>query len=64
MPRLLADSRTVVIPSLDGQVYRWDLRPRTWLTVACRIAGRDLTHAEWRAAFGNREFRNTCPQPN
>ena len=64
MPRLLADARTVVIASLDGQVYRWDLRPRTWLTAACRIAGRDLTRTEWRAAFGNREFRSTCPQPN
>ena len=61
--RLLPDGRTAMIADLDGKVFRWDLRPDTWVAAACRIAGRDLTGIEWRAAFGDREFRRTCSQP-
>jgi hypothetical protein len=61
--RLLPDGRTAMIADLDGKVFRWDLRPDTWVAAACRIAGRDLTRSEWRAAFGDREFRRTCSQP-
>ena len=59
-PRLLPDGHTAMIADLDGQIFRWDLRPDTWVAAACRIAGRDLTRSEWRAAFGDRQFRSTC----
>ena len=60
--RLLPDGRTAMFADLDGKVFGWNLRPNTWVAAACRIAGRDLTRSEWRAAFGDREFRRTCSQ--
>jgi WD40 repeat protein len=62
MPRLLPDGRTVLIVSMDGQVFRWDLRRNHWIDAGCRIAGRDLTRSEWRSAFGDRPFERTCPR--
>ena len=36
-------------------------RPRSWMTRACRIAGRNLSQAEWRQYMGDRPYRKTCP---
>ena len=62
MPRLLPDGRTVLIVSMDGQVFRWDLQRDHWIDAGCRIAARDLTRSEWRNAFGDRPFERTCPR--
>lgn len=35
-----------------GAVARWAVSERTWLTRACRFAGRDLRTGEWRAVTG------------
>jgi hypothetical protein len=39
----------------------WDVNPADWLTFACRIAGRNLTHAEWHEYLPNRPYQITCP---
>jgi DNA-binding SARP family transcriptional activator/WD40 repeat protein len=57
----LADGHSVLIASDDGAVYTFDTRVEAWIAHACTIAGRDLTAEEWRAAFGNRPLRETCP---
>lgn len=31
------------------------------MDVACRTAGRNLTHQEWRRFFPNADYRETCP---
>jgi WD40 repeat protein/DNA-binding SARP family transcriptional activator len=57
----LSDGHSVLVTSADGATYRWDTSPRSWLDAACRIAGRNLTPAEWRESFGPRPYRRTCP---
>ena len=31
----------------------WDLDPAHWVDAACRLAGRNLTHAEWDQYIGD-----------
>jgi hypothetical protein len=33
----------------------------TWEQFACRVAGRNLTRAEWHDVLPNRAYRPTCP---
>ncbi len=51
---------TVVIVSDDGDVYEWDLSGEKWIDAACAIAGRNLDEREWREAFPDRPYRETC----
>ncbi len=62
-PTFLADGHTVLIASSGGAVYTMDTRPDQWIEFACAIAGRNLTEDEWRDAFDDRPYRETCP-PN
>ena len=55
------DGHTVVIASTDGTLARWDTQVEQWISVACAIAGRSLTPAEWAAILPNRPYINTCP---
>lgn len=57
----LPDSRTVLISSTDGNVYTWDTILSSWVDLACRVAGRNLTVDEWRESFGEETYRKTCP---
>jgi WD40 repeat protein len=56
----LADGHTVVIGSYDDGIYRWDTRLEHATETACRMAGRDLSEAEWRENFGDRPYQKTC----
>jgi WD40 repeat protein len=38
----------------------WDVDPAHWQTSACRIAGRNLTQAEWHQYLPNRPYQATC----
>jgi WD40 repeat protein len=40
----------------------WDADPADWDATACRIAGRNLTRAEWEQYFSGRPYHVTCPQ--
>jgi WD40 repeat protein len=44
-----------------GGAILWDLDPEHWETRACRIAGRNLTRAEWNEYLPGREYHRTCP---
>ena len=47
--------------SIGAQV--WDLNPQHWLAAVCRIAGRNLTRAEWDTNIGAlRPYRRTCAE--
>jgi hypothetical protein len=40
----------------------WDLDPTHWVDAARRLAGRNLTHAEWNQYIGNlAPYHRTCP---
>jgi DNA-binding SARP family transcriptional activator/WD40 repeat protein len=45
----------------EGHAMLWDLNPRHWADIACRVAGRNLTRAEWQQYLPGREFHRTCP---
>ncbi len=60
-PQPMKDGRTVLIANTTGTTFTWDIRPRQWLAFGCRLAGRDLTAAEWRSVFGSREQVRVCP---
>lgn len=46
------DGAELAVDSGDG-VTLWDLHPEAWAQVACRLAGRRLTEAEWRDHIGD-----------
>lgn len=50
----------VVVAALDGTVRTWDPRPSAWVDAACRMAGRDLTEAEWRSYLPDRDYAPVC----
>jgi WD40 repeat protein len=59
-PAFSPDGTTLFTPVVDGSVVRWDLRPASWVDAACRLAGRNLTEAEWRQHVGDQQYRQTC----
>ena len=44
-----------------GVILEWDPRPDAWEAHACRVAGRNLTQAEWAELFPDQDYRVTCP---
>jgi WD40 repeat protein len=55
-----ADGTKLVIGT-EGVAVLVDLNPRHWVDIACRLAGRNLTRAEWDQYFPGREYHRTCP---
>jgi DNA-binding SARP family transcriptional activator/WD40 repeat protein len=53
----------ITIAAYDGTAYRWDTRFNQTFALACTMAGRNLTPAEWAAAFGTRPYEQTCRRP-
>jgi WD40 repeat protein len=58
-----SDGGHTVATTLDdaGKVQRWDLDPASWRALACAIAGRNLSLAEWTRYVGTESYRETCP---
>jgi WD40 repeat protein len=54
------DGTKLVVETDDGAVLL-DLDPEHWETLACRIAGRNLTRAEWNQYLPGRDYHRTCP---
>jgi WD40 repeat protein len=50
----------LVILSDHDWVMSYPVTPSAWLRAACRIAGRDLTRAEWDQYVPGREWQPTC----
>ena len=59
--RLRSDGMQAAADTGQGIVV-WDLDPAHWVDAACRLAGRNLTHAEWDQYIGDlAPYRRTCP---
>jgi hypothetical protein len=56
------DGGSLAVVGLDARPLIFDVDPRSWLTVACRIANRNLTEAEWQRFVGpGFPYERTCP---
>lgn len=50
--------------TLDGaDVIAWDVNVESWIAVACHVAGRSLSTAEWQRYLGDEAYHETCPTP-
>jgi WD40 repeat protein len=57
------DGAALATSSSDGPIRLWDMRLESWLEQACRIANRNLTHAEWVSTVGSvRDYVAICPR--
>ena len=59
--QLGAGDTVMSIGSGEGQLIRWNLDPGSWVERACRLAGRNLTRAEWEVYIGG-PYQRTCSQ--
>jgi WD40 repeat protein len=57
-----ADGRWLVAGGWNGSVRLWLLQTEDLTELACRVAGRNLTRAEWARYFPEEAYRATCPQ--
>jgi hypothetical protein len=44
-------------------IHIWNFNAADMMQEACRLAGRDLSEAEWNRFVGGRPYRSVCPQP-
>jgi hypothetical protein len=53
---------TMFAETTDLDPVLWRVDPGGWVNVACSLAGRNLTSAEWQHYLPDRTYRRTCPQ--
>ena len=57
-----SDGNTLASESIENTVIIWDVSPEAWIERACRVAGRNLTQAEWDQYMPSTEpYQITCP---
>ena len=59
-PVFSKDSARLLVAGDDGSVLSWNLDTRSWVTAACRLAGRALTEQEWDNYLPDRTFEPVC----
>ncbi|MEO6411696.1 MAG: WD40 repeat domain-containing protein, partial [Pedococcus sp.] len=59
-PAFSKDDKRLLFAGFHGSVLTWDLDPTTWVSAACRLAGRALTEQEWRNYLPDRPFIPVC----
>ena len=42
-------------------VRLWSMDLESWIADACRVANRNLTHAEWEKYFPGETYHKSCP---
>ena len=56
------DNSFVISGGADGSVVVYDLALPHWIASLCRVAGRNLTQAEWQTFMTGHAYHSTCPQ--
>jgi len=57
-----SDGSGMVMSTTNGHAVAWNLDIAHWTDTACRLAGRNLTQAEWTRYLPAEPYRSTCPQ--
>jgi len=60
IPFFTPDGTRLVAASDTGRAYLWDLQPGSLVDMACRVAGRRLTRAEWKQFLPGRDYSPAC----
>ena len=58
--RFSRDGRRLFVLRETGLALRWEVTPDAWSQHACRVAGRDLTRAEWADLVPDEDYRRVC----
>jgi hypothetical protein len=58
--RFTPDGRRLFVLDELGMSQRWEVSPDAWSRHACRVAGRELTRAEWEQLVPDRDYRRFC----
>ena len=58
--RFARDGRRIFVLRETGAIQRWEVSPDAWSRYACRVAGRELTHAEWDEFVPDQDYRRVC----
>ena len=60
IPAFTPDGSRLVATYASGRAYVWDIRPASLVRQACRVAGRQLTRAEWAEFLPGRAYEPAC----
>jgi WD40 repeat protein len=60
VPSFTPDSARLLAAYETGDAYLWDIRPESLVRQACRVAGRQLTRAEWDEFLPGRDYDPAC----
>ena len=58
--RFTPDGQGLFVLHELGSAQRWEMSPDAWSKHACRIAGRELTRAEWEQLVADQDYRRVC----
>lgn len=57
------DGQTLISAGDDARIVSWNVNPQSWQKLACNLARRNLTLAEWQQYLGSQPYRATCTFP-
>lgn len=58
--RFTPDGGSLFVLRDSGGAERWQVEPDAWSRYACRVAGRELTRAEWSEFVPDQDYRRVC----
>ena len=58
--RFTPDGQRLFVLHELGAAQRWEVSPDAWSKHACRVAGRELTRAEWEELVPDQDYRRVC----
>jgi WD40 repeat protein len=58
--RFTPDGQGLFVLHELGSAQRWEMSPDAWSKHACRVAGRELTRAEWEQLVPDQDYRTVC----
>jgi WD40 repeat protein/class 3 adenylate cyclase/tRNA A-37 threonylcarbamoyl transferase component Bud32 len=58
--RFTPDGHRLFVLGDSGSAARWKVSPDAWSRHACRVAGRELTRAEWEELVPEQDYRPIC----